>query len=251
MAIAKVQSAVHTSLGASTPLAAAITSVKAGDSLIVVSNMQGSTSMSITGITDSASQTWIKLGATPQNTSYVNQDSEVWWLPSAKVGTHTLSIAYTGTTYGTTNTGLWISEFSGISAVDVAFAITTGTNATLTATSASASVAGDLCLMIANSASYGNVATQPSSPWTNETTPGQLIEIYPAWQIMPSTAGVTGTWTTGGSDGWAVYTILFKPAALSMPRQVMSNAVSRAANFFKRESGLYAPERGFLIPEAA
>jgi hypothetical protein len=56
--------------------------------------------------------------------------------------------------------------------------------------------------------------------------------------------------TAGYCVGWGVI-LQANPALTNRPSTPMSNAVSRAASWFKKESGFFVRDRGFLIPEAA
>lgn len=95
-----------------------------------------------------------------------------------------------------------------------------------------------------NSAAFGYVFFAPGS-----------LGVATSTAVIASTAySPTATWSTASTNSANALTVSAALPGTTTPRRPtnpMSNSVSRAANWFKRESGLYLPERGFLLPEAA
>jgi hypothetical protein len=220
------------------PATISLSGVAAGNRLFAIFSVQGGVGLGVSGITDGAGNTWVKLLATVDPSSYSHCDTEVWTVASAVAGTTALSIAYTGTPYvtGTDNIAVWFGEYSGVGAVDVAAVAAQGSSTSASATTSSAAQSGDLALVVGilTSANLSAPSASPGSPWTNETISGQVgTALYLAWQVMPSTTAVTATWTiTTGI--WATIKLLMSPAASVpvLPNPVIARqAVKMAASF--------------------
>ena len=115
-------------------------------------------------------------------------------------------------------------------------------------------VAGSLALWFTAPLSGTITVTMPSSPWTTIETNTNTNEPSVSAIINPSTsAALNPTFSYSNStEAFNGGILILPPSATSAPTlPITSNVpVQRAANWFKRASGLWSPESG-LIPRAA
>ena len=253
MAIAHIQAATpNNAWAASSPATFTLTGVTATHSLICAFTIIGTSMAAATSVIDSAGDTWTRLVQTTQNTAYSSQNTEIWWRQSASAGTHTLTVTFPGTSYGAFGV-ITMDEFSGIASVDVAAAVVTATATTATVTTSAASQSGDLAYVLCTMPTAGSgITDNASAPWVKANASG--VYQFTDYQIMPSTAAVTTTWTQGASDAYATISILFSPAATggANPSIVQtghtnigaasSGTVTMGANFTALSSGVLIHE---------
>lgn len=155
----------------------------------------------------------------------------------------------------------WAMEWPGAAASFAASGAGTNGTSTAPALTVTPTGIGQLIAVIANSGSGSAIGSStPSSPWVPSTgshsylwqwTGADGFPTAAAYMISPSTSGVTATWAMSPSEIWGSVGAIITPVAhntrSSQPRQ----AVNRASTYFRRASGLFAPERGFVIPRIA
>jgi hypothetical protein len=217
MGIAKVSS-TYIGQGTTTPTQITISAV-AGNTLIVVVNYLGSsfTTGSVTGVTDNHGGVWSQVsGATTNSpTSYNSTDTEMWICLDAPGGSTIISVAFTGTVYGSSGANdsvAWVGQFSGINGTDGTANIVPGTSGSPNPSTKTPSQSGDLALVVLNTP-YSGTTALPSTPWFNETiTPLQGNVWSICWQVVAGASPVTATWTIGASENWGAITALFSPS---------------------------------------
>lgn len=203
-----VQSA-PTNSASGNPVTVSLSGVVAHAPLILWIACGGAT---VTGVTGGG--TWTKL--TSVNSIHVGADLELWWCPNATGGSTTASVAFSGTPYST-SVALWLSEWSGLSAVhSVGTPQDPGTNTPGSSPTITPSV-GDLVFMAAGF--VNPPSANPTSPWVTPTGPAWYGNPAGsggsfAYQIAPSTSPLTATWTTSADYAslGAAFTVSSGPA---------------------------------------
>lgn len=180
-----------------------------------------------------------------------------WWYCSSATGA---AQAITVTTSSTNNwiayAQEWSASFSAASAGTGASGNSKSPSASMTPTS------GQLVLVGFGIATGVNpeASALPSSPWSNgtastfwnQTSSGGAGGGGVAYQTASSGSTLSAYWTLVFTEPWQALgvALTFAPPP-SLPSNVVRQVVNRAANWCKRESGLYAPERGFIVPRVA
>jgi len=231
----------------------------AGHQLIIAHNVVGNPQQAITSVTggEAAGYAWTQIVATTQN-GFNFQDTEVWWLPKSAGGNVTVTVTYTGGLYGA-GAGLWFAEALGLTGLDGAAVITTGTSTTATATTGTPSAPGDFALVVCCGINFSQVAPYditgyPATPWTNDDGPSQLSAfVFPnATQRLAGTSSVSASWT-GGSCAWAALGILFTtgPTALALTEGATGAQNAASGLYGEQISTTGAPQNVTSISLAA
>jgi hypothetical protein len=105
---------------------------------------------------------------------------------------------------------------------------------------------------------YRRITTNPTTPWVPDTASnywnGGGLSAYSglAYQIASSGSTLTASWSVSASNSYdGLGAALTFASSLPPGPKGLPAAVRRANNYFKRESGLWEPERGFIVPRAA
>jgi hypothetical protein len=208
MAITHVQRTPGSTYGSFT---IALSSVAAGNLLTL---QYGTTEtlggvVTITSISDSAGQTWIKAA---QETSGSNSDSEIWYLANANAGTHTLTVTCPAASTGSST--YTMDEWSGVQIPHPLDATNVGFNNAGTTSSPAPSITptsnGELVLTVA-SASTGNISS-PGGSWNAFTTSGSTVQLG-LWQVQGTAAAISATFTDGSSAAWNQVIVSFLPTS--------------------------------------
>ena len=201
--VALVQS--HPSSGATNQLA----SVAAGDKLILSVSQYTGAASHLTGVTDSAGDTWTKLGAA--YSSGHNSEGELWWT-DAKGGPTTVTVSGQAASIETE-----VQEYSGLEAgAPNAATVVAGASSTSPTTIPLTGPAGDLEVGFVASHGTAEQITLPgfvTSPLNTvaTATSGSSIAAVTAGYEMPGTTSnlqatyaPTAQWWTGGLAYWQV-----------------------------------------------
>lgn len=207
MAIALDQQAANNS--AATTVVATITATASGALLVACISYATASSQSISGVTDSAGNTWHSL--TAQFHTGSNSYNQIWYSFNAASVT---SVTATGTSSGAK--GINVTSWTGFSTTDPLEQSTgtNGTNAT-TVTAATVTTTDANTLVIKSANKLGNSAAGTLG-WTGGTalthptgtTTGQSLDS--AYKIYSSTsAGEVTTWTSSSLTAWGTSTAVF------------------------------------------
>lgn len=175
---------------------------------------------------------------------------EFWYCASATGAAQSITVTLASSPAWTACAQEWSSAFSAAGSVNA----TTGTSTTPSASVTPA--AGQLAVV---GCFAGNkITANPTTPWVHDTAstywnggsgfPGAGL----AYQIASSGSTLTASWSQSASGGYDGLGAALTFASSLPPRpKGLPAAVRRANNYFKRESGLWEPERGFVVPRAA
>jgi hypothetical protein len=220
MSITKVGTTFLTA-GRASPIVITRNGVTAGNTLILMINFVGTTPL-ITGVTDSQGGTWAKRLSTNTPTSYNSTDTEEWVCLVAPGGNTTITIAYSGSLYGSgADAAGLVIEFNGVLGTDGSALAQSGTSLSPAITTNAPSQIDDLAVAILNTPFWGSV----SSPvgWTVEAlTPARGNIVYFAWQIVTNTLAATATWVLGASENFGGIADLYKGGAIPVPGNLLA-----------------------------
>jgi len=199
----------------------------------------------VTALTSSIG-TFVFIGRSNTNTGLA---IEFWYCASATGAAKSITVTWASSPTWTACAQEWSSAFSAAGSVNA----TTGGG-----TTASASVtpaAGQLAVVGCVSGNF--ITANPTTPWVPDTASsywngGTSGGAGLAHQIASSGSTLTASWSIVNSQPYDGLGAALTFASSLPPRpKGLPAAVRRANNYFKRESGLWEPERGFVVPRAA
>ncbi len=207
-----VQSAGATETASATSLTASFpTATTTGDLLVVSASVYTGATNHITSVTDSAGNTWTRIGA--YSISGHNSDGEMWYSPNAASVT-----SVTVKTGSAAFVAFGVQEFSGL-ATSGPLDVSTGTSDT-----SNAAASGPVTPAVGNSLVVGFVAGHASAQAISVTAPGfttqpqltttgSIASIITGFKVLttPSAQGITGSF--GSAMYWASGVAVFKPAS--------------------------------------
>ena len=183
----------------------------AGNLLVLSASVYTGATNTITSVTDSAGNTWIKIGAF--FVSGHNSDGEMWYSPNAKSVT-----TVTVTTNSAASVAFEVQEFAGIAKVNP-LDVSAGTSNTGT-TAGSGSVTPGIAneLVVGFVAGHGN--TQPiavTSPGyttqTQQTTTGTIATVVSGYKVLGAPSAQTFSGSFSSAMYWAAGIAVFKPGS--------------------------------------
>ncbi|MDE2100276.1 MAG: hypothetical protein KGL39_23700 [Patescibacteria group bacterium] len=175
--------------------APAITGVTSGNFLVLSVTWLASSASTITGITDSAGGTWQSTTVSTVGSSFLY--SQVWYLPSAAAGTHTLAITWSAST-GTTVTE--IAEFSGVGSLDTQGQTSNASTASITSSSLTPAQAGELLIAVMAEPGVNSAdgISDPPTGWTSlmaEQNGFSYMGAESCYLINSGTTAQSATWS--------------------------------------------------------
>ncbi len=209
---ARVQSASATETATSTSLSGSFPSTtKAGDLLVLSASEYTGATNHLTSITDSAGNTWTRIGA--YDVSGHNSNGELWYAANANpVTTVTAHVA------SAASIAFEVQEFSGV-ATTSALDTSAGTSNTGTAASsgaATASLADELVVGFVAGHNNAEAISVTSPGYTNlaqETSTGTTASIVSGFQVVSAPGSQSFAGAFGTAMYWAAGIAVFKPAA--------------------------------------
>jgi hypothetical protein len=214
--------------------------------LVAVCDDGGSAGDTVTALTSSIG-TFVFIG---RSNTVASLAIEFWYCASATGAAKSITVTWSSGSTWTACAQEWSSAFSAAGSVNA----TTGTSTTPTASVHPA--AGQLAVV--GCYAGHQLSANPTTPWVPDTastywnggsgSPGAGL----AYQISSSGSTLMASWSTTTSysyDGLGA-ALTFASSLPPSPKGLPA-AVRRANNYFKRESGLWEPERGFVVPRAA
>jgi len=196
--------------GSPTNTATLATPSRAGDLLVLSAGLYSGATNQITAVTDSAGNTWNRIGAFSVAGHY--SDGEMWYsanaVPTASVTVHTSTA---------TNMAVEVLEFSGV-ATTAPLDISTGASSAGTApSSGSANPAATNDLVVGFVAGHGNgqaiavtapgYATQPQ-----QTTGASVASVVTGYRVLTAASAPAFTGTCATSMYWAAGIATFRAA---------------------------------------
>ena len=215
--------------------------------LLAINNNAGGAGDTISSVS-SPIGTFVFIGRSNTNTTSL----EFWYCAKATGAAQSVTVTWTTSTTWTADGQEWNSAFSSAGSANA-------TNGTVTtAVSGSVTPSTGQLAVVAFSASK-LISTAPSSPWINDSAAGGGGGIWNgdghagvAYQIAASGSTLTANWTVNAAASYnALGVALTFASSLPTRTKGLPAAVRRANNYFKRESGLWEPERGLIVPRAA
>ena len=183
----------------------------AGDLLVLSASVSTGLSNQITAVTDSAGNTWTKIGA--YATSGHNSDGELWYAANAQpVRTVTVQLVTT------TSLALQVEEFSGIATTGTLDASVGASNTGTAANSNSITPAGTHDLVVGFVAGHGNTEqinlTSPSTALgPQQTTSGTgTTSVTTGFLTLSTSSPQTAAASFAGSMYWAAGVAAFRAA---------------------------------------
>ena len=183
----------------------------AGNLLVLEAGVYTGATNTITSVTDSAGNTWIKIGA-----FYVsghNSDGEMWYSPNAKSVT-----TVTVTMNSAASVAFEVQEFAGIAKVNPLDVSAGTSNTGTTAGSGSVTPGGTNELVVGFVAGHGN--TQPiavTSPGyttqPQQTTTGTITTVVSGYRVLASPSAQTFSGSFSSAMYWAAGIAVFKPGS--------------------------------------
>jgi fibronectin type 3 domain-containing protein len=183
----------------------------AGDLLVVTASLYTGDTNHITSITDSAGNTWTRIGA--YDVAGHNSDGEMWYAPGAK------SVTAVTVHTGASSVAFHVQEFSGVATNSPLAAAAGASNTSSSPNGGPITVpAGDLVIAFA----AGHGSTQPitlSGAYTptqqqTTTTSGSVASIVTGSQVQGSAAGsLTVNATASAAMYWAAGLACFHPGS--------------------------------------
>ena len=175
---------------------------------------------------------------------------EFWYCASATGAAQSITVTWASSPQWTACAQEWSSAFSAAGSVNA-------TNGGGTTASASVTpAAGQLAVVGCISGNY--ITANPTTPWVQDTTSSYWnggttnAGAGLAHQIASSGSTLTASWSIFNAQPYDGLGAALTFASSLRPRpKGLPAAVRRANNYFKRESGLWEPERGFVVPRAA
>jgi len=255
VAVAVVQSAPAGTFGSTTPLTPSLSGISASNFLLLLTYAD-----SVSGVTDNASShyTWTQIKTETMGGAGSGCSVQAWTGVGGSGGTVTVSVPMTPTD----GTACSLHEISGANSSSPVINVS-GVNPSSGGAVTSASIGitpvltGGLTvayLGVANNA----VSTNPSPGWTNYDLPllsGINIFRDVAYQNGTASTLATASWAFSGTNGCGVIGLDIEPLVVTYapPAACRSfTAVSRAATWMERASGLLSPERERIyIPRLA
>ena len=183
----------------------------AGNLLVLSASVYTGATNTLTSVTDSAGNTWIKIGAF--FVSGHNSDGEMWYSPNAKSVT-----TVTATTNSAASVAFEVQEFAGIAKVNP-LDVSAGTSNTGT-TAGSGSVTPGIAneLVVGFVAGHGN--TQPiavTSPGyttqPQQTTTGTIATVVSGYRVLGSPSAQTFSGSFSSAMYWGAGIAVFKPGS--------------------------------------
>lgn len=211
-----VQGTGQQTLLSTTNVLAFLSNNAAGNLLVLGSENDGATTVS--GVTDSQGNTWVKATATPHNFS--TKSCELWYAANCKAGPNTVTA-----TYGSAkDSAICIAEYSGAipaSPLDKVAAgkatdgsPTTSPDSGNTTTTAQAR---ELLIGVCGSFAGAGQTYTAGSGWTKDVEiKGSTLDMAIESQTVAATGAYDATWTLGTSDQWGCCIATFK-LAVSKP----------------------------------
>jgi hypothetical protein len=239
--------------GSGSATLAGITTVELGDVLVLFYGDQNSpTPQTLTSVTCSlVSGGWNVCPGTGAG----NYTGAIAWGIVTSVGTSTLTVVSSAATYAQTLLGTFEfnSSIPGSWAQDGLFGTvgntsgaSSGTYASLTPSGANELYAAQLTTHLTPSGSTAGF-TYVNGWETNSNIAASLV--YNLSASSPTTQ--SPAWGSSATN-YSTSSVLLKFIPASLPAPVIKlQAVRRAATYFRRQSGLWAPERGFVLPRVA
>jgi hypothetical protein len=215
--------------------------------LVAVCGQGGSAGDTVTALTSSIG-TFVFIG---RSNTFASLAIEFWYCASATGAGGNITVTWASGAAWTACAQEWSSAFSAAGSVNA----TTGTSTT---PSASVTPAAGQLAVVGCCAGH-QITANPTTPWVPDTastywnggssSPGAGL----AHQIASSGSTLTASWsitpTSFSYDGLGA-ALTFASSLRPRPKGLPA-AVRRANNYFKRESGLWEPERGFVVPRVA
>ena len=209
----------------------------------------------VSGVSGGGVTTWNKLVGNGVGTND-GTDSEIWWGVITATGAQTISVnwsapnsyqALVAQQFHSSTAGTWTAG---------SVTLSTTVAETLTSfTAITAPLAGQLYLGAQANLSINETITLTGGMAGEYPGGGTSGSVIYAYNLSPGTSAQTPSWPSGSGEPTytdaqvAGFLYTAAPSSPTRPR-VYSQAVQRAANWMKRESGLLSPESG-LIPRAA
>jgi hypothetical protein len=181
-----------------------------GDLLVLSASVYTGTTNHITSVTDSAGNTWTRIGAF--SVASHNSDGEMWYSPNAaSVTTVTVNVAAAATI------ALSAQEFSGIataSPLDVS-AGTANTSNTPSSGPAAATAANELAVGFVAGHANAQTITVTAAGYTaqpQQTSTGTIATVVTGYKVLASAGSETFTASFGTAMYWAAGVAIFKGA---------------------------------------
>jgi hypothetical protein len=197
------EAAAATALTATFPSA-----TTAGDLLVLSASVYTGTTNHITSVTDSAGNTWTRIGAF--SVASHNSDGEMWYSPNAaSVTTVTVQLANAATI------ALSVQEFSGIattSPLDVS-AGSSNTSTTPSSGPAAATSANELAVgFVAGHANAQAITITAAgyTPQPQQTSTGTIATVVTGYKVLGSASSESFTGSFGTAMYWAAGVAIFK-----------------------------------------
>jgi hypothetical protein len=178
--------------------------------LVVSASVYTGATNHITSVTDSAGNTWTRIGA--YSVSGHNSDGEMWYSPNAaSVTSVTVNVA------SAASIAFAVQEFSGL-ATSGALDVSTGTSNTSTAAASGATTptVGNT-LVVGFVAGHANAqaisVTAPGfTAQPQQTTTGTIASVITGYQVLVTPSAQSFTGSFGSAMYWAAGVAVFKPA---------------------------------------
>jgi hypothetical protein len=214
--------------------------------LVAVCTTTGGSAGTVTALTSSIG-TFVFIGRSNTVASWA---IEFWYCASATGAAQSITVTWSSSNQWTACAQEWSSAFSAAGSVNATTGTSTGPSASVTP------AAGQLAVVGCQAG--GPITANPTTPWVPDTastywnggsgSPGAGL----AYQIASSGSTLTASWLTTISHSYdGLGAALTFASSLPPSPKGLPAAVRRANNYFKRESGLWEPERGFVVPRAA
>jgi len=200
-AIAYVQSAGKDGTGPSDNLA--YSGNVTAKSLLVVAARSGSSTVGLTGVSDTLTNTWARAIVTYDAAGHTQ---EIWWTQTTNGGANTVTL----TQSSGQSLRFIIAEYSGFNtaAVDVS---TSAINTNASPDSQSRTPTVDNTLAFSACEVNNDASFTQGSGYTKRQTVTTKISIED--KNVGSATSTNGTWTLGGSDDWIASLVIFKDTA--------------------------------------
>jgi hypothetical protein len=224
-----------------------------GDILIFLGTCHGSWPSNVTSVTGGGVTTWIQLQAQGSL-----QFIDFWYGVVTALGASTITATQTSPGGSPPFPYLMnVQEFTGGSGI---WSLDSSGHASLTASSGNYPSLTPVGANELYFAGQGNATATPGGSTSGFTyvagennggsSPFSGI-VYKLAASNPTAQSPAWTLSSSGSTLQVAALFEFVPSSLPPRAKGLPNAVRRANNYFKRESGLWEPERGFLVPRAA
>ena len=207
-----VQSAgTATSTGSTTSTVTLPASSRAGDLLVLSAGVYTGLSNQITSVTDSAGNTWTRIGAFAVSGHY--SDGEMWYSPNVKAVS-----SVTAHTSSATTLAVEVQEFSGIATTASLDVATGASNTSTTAASGSLTptAANDLVVGFVAGHANGEAITVTAPGYTTQpqqsTTGTGIASVITGFQVLTSASSQNMTGSFAQAMYWSSGVATFKAA---------------------------------------